>query len=87
MSSKYLRQDLKSANNLILKDVKNNHQTCSVKEESAHKNFANATENHLSQSLFFHRVAGWRLTTLSKKRRWQSSFPMNFTKFVRIFFA
>ena len=87
MSSKYLRQDLKSANDSILKDVKNSHQRCSVKEKSVHKNFVNFTENHLSQSLFFNRVAGWRLTTLSKKRRWQSSFPMNFTKFVRTFFA
>ena len=41
-------------------------QRCSVKK-GVLKNFTKLTAKHLSQSLFFHKAAGFRLATLLKK--------------------
>ena len=41
------------------------------------------TGKHLCQSHFFNKVAGLRPATLLEKRPWHSSFPVNFTKFLR----
>ena len=46
-------------------------------------NFAKLTGKHMCQSLFFNDVAGFRPTTLLKKRLWQRYFPVSFAKFVR----
>ena len=45
--------------------------------------FAKFTGKHLSQSLFFNKVAGLRPTTLLKKRLWHRCFRKNFAKFQR----
>ena len=42
--------------------------------------FAKFTGKHLSQTLFFHKVAGLRPATLLKERLWDRCFPMNFAK-------
>ena len=42
----------------------------------------NSQENTCT-SLFFHKVAGLRPTTLSKKRLWHGCFTVNFVKFLR----
>ena len=47
------------------------------------RNFAKFTPKHLSQSLFFNKVASLRPATLVKKRLWLRCFPMNFAKFLR----
>ena len=47
------------------------------------RNFAKFTWKHLSQSLFFDKVADLRLATLLKKRLWHRCFPMHFVKFLR----
>ena len=47
------------------------------------KNFAQFTEKHLRQSLFFNKVAGLSLATLLKKRLWRRCFPVNFVRFLR----
>ena len=47
------------------------------------RNFAQFTEKHLCQSLFFKKVAGLRPATLLKKRFWHRCFPVNFVKFPR----
>ena len=46
------------------------------------KNFTKFTGMHLSQSLFFDRVAGLR----PKKTLWHRYFPVNFAKFLRTYF-
>ena len=50
------------------------------------RNFAKFTEKHLCQSLFFNKVAGLRPATLLKKRLWHRCFPVDFMKFLRIYF-
>ena len=47
------------------------------------KNFAKFRGKHLSQSLFFNKVAGLRPATLLKKRLWHRCFLVNFAKFLR----
>ena len=47
------------------------------------RNFAKFTGKHLCQILFFNKVAGFRPSTLSKKRLWHWCFPANFAKFLR----
>ena len=44
------------------------------------RNFVKLIGKHLSQSLFFNKIAG--LATLSKKRLWYRCFPVNFVKFL-----
>ena len=56
------------------------HRRCFVKK-SALRNFVKFTGKHLSQSLFFNKVAGLRPATLLKKRLWHSCFHVNFAKF------
>ena len=41
--------------------------------------FLKISQEHLSQSLFFNRLAGLR----PKKRLWHRCFPVNFAKFLR----
>ena len=49
------------------------------------RNFVKFTGKHLSQSLFFNKVAGClRPATLLKKRIWYRYFHVNFVKFLRI---
>ena len=43
----------------------------------------NFTGEHLCQSLFFKKVAGFRPATLLKKRLWHRCFPENFANFLR----
>ena len=52
-------------------------------KKSVLKNFGTFTGKHLFQSLFFNKVLGLRSATLSKKRLWHRSFPVNFQKFLR----
>ena len=49
------------------------------------KNFAKFPGKHLCQSLFFNKAAGLP-GTLLKKILWHRCFPVNFTKFSRIYF-
>ena len=44
------------------------------------RSFAKFTGKHLCQSLFFNKVAGFRLATLLKKKLWQRCFPVNYAK-------
>ena len=44
------------------------------------RNFTKFTGKHLSQSLFFNKVAGLRTETLLKKRLWHRCFPVNFAR-------
>ena len=46
-------------------------------KKSALKNFAKFTGKHLCQGLFFNKVAGFRPSTLLKKRLWHV-FPCEF---------
>ena len=66
--------------------VLNGHQRCSVKK-CVLRNFAEFTEKHLCQSLFFNKVSGLRTATLLKKRLWHRCFPVNFAKFLRTHFS
>ena len=50
------------------------------------KKLAKFTGKHLSQSLFFNKVAGLRPASLSKKTLWHRCFPLNFVKFLRTLF-
>ena len=61
---------------------RSSHRSCSVKNKVL-RNFAEFTGKHLSQSLFFNKVAGLRPATLSKKRLWHMCLPSNFVKFLR----
>ena len=47
----------------ILKDFlcRSSHRWCSIEKGGALKNFAKLTRNHLCQSLFLNKVAGWGL--------------------------
>ena len=47
------------------------------------RNFVKIIGKHLSQSLFFNKVAGLGPATLFKKRLWHRCFPVNFAKFLR----
>ena len=51
-------------------------------EKVALEKFAKFTGKHLSQSLFFNKIAG-RPATFLKKRLWSRCFPVNFGKFLR----
>ena len=44
------------------------------------KNFAKFTGKHMSWSLFFNKVAGFRPATFLKKRHQHRHFPVNFAK-------
>ena len=50
------------------------------------RNFAKFTGKHLSQCLFFNKVAGLRAATLLKRRPWYRRFPVIFAKFLRTLF-
>ena len=62
--------------------TRRSHRRCSVKKDVL-KSTAKITENHLLQSFFFNKVAGFRPATLLKKRLWHMCFPVNFMKFLR----
>ena len=62
--------------------LRSSHHRCSMKK-GVLRNFTKFTRKHLYQSLFFNKVAGLTLATLSKKRLWQRCFPVDFAKFVR----
>ena len=47
------------------------------------RNFTKFTGKHLCQILFINKVAGLRLATLLKTRRWHTRFPVNFVDFLR----
>lgn len=49
------------------------------------KIFSKLTGEYLCQSLFFKKVGGLRLATLSKKRMWYRRFPVNIEKFNNTF--
>ena len=51
-----------------------------------HRNFAKFTVKHLSQSLFFDKVAGLRSAPLLNKRLWQKCFLANIAKFLSALF-
>ena len=55
-------------------------------KKGALRNFAKFTGEHLRQSLFFNKVAGFRPAILFKKRPWHKYFPVNFAKFLRAAF-
>ena len=48
------------------------------------RNFSTFVGKHLSQSIFFNKVAGLKPATLLKKRLWDRCFPVYFAKFLRI---
>ena len=50
------------------------------------KNFTKFRRKHLCQSLFFSKVADLRPATLLQKILWHMYFPVNFARFLRIFF-
>ena len=50
------------------------------------KTLAKFRRKHLSQKLFFDKVAGLRPTTLLKKTLRHECFPVNFAKFLRMHF-
>ena len=50
------------------------------------KSFAKFTEKHLCKSLFLNKVADQWPATLFKKRLWNRCFPVDFAKFLRLFF-
>ena len=54
-----------------------------VRKKDVLRNFTKITGKHLSQSLFFNKVAGARPTTLLKMKLWHRCFPVNFVKFLR----
>ena len=47
------------------------------------KIFAKFKGKHLSQNLFFKKVAGLKPASLLKKRLWRRCFSVNFAKFLR----
>ena len=47
------------------------------------RNFAKFPGEHLCQSLFFKKVVGLSLATLSKTRLWHRCFPVSSAKFLR----
>ena len=50
------------------------------------RNFTKFTGKRCCQSLFFNQVAGFRSTTLLKRRLWHRCFPVNFSKFLKTLF-
>ena len=64
---------------------RSSHRRCSGKM-GALRNFAKVTGKHLSQSLFFNKVAGVRSANLLKMSLWHRYFPVNFAKFLRTLF-
>ena len=50
------------------------------------ENFTKFTGKHLCQILFFNKVVSLRPATLLQKRLWHRCFPLNFAKFLRLFF-
>ena len=50
------------------------------------KSFAKFTEKHLCKSLFLNKVADQWPATLFKKGLWNRCFPVDFAKFLRLFF-
>ena len=67
------------ASELSVELHRSSHQRCS-ETKGVLNIFAKFTGKHLSQSLFFNKVAGLRPTTLLKERLWYRCFPMNFEK-------
>ena len=55
-------------------------------KKGALRNFTKFTGKHLCQSLFLNKVAGLQPATLSRKRVWDSGFPLNFEKYLRTHF-
>ena len=51
------------------------------------KNFAKFTGKHLFQSPYFNKLAGLSTATLLKKSLWHRCFPVNFAKFLHIFYG
>ena len=47
------------------------------------ENFTKLTEKHLSQSLFFNKVAGLKPATLLRKRLWHKWIPVNSCEFLQ----
>ena len=80
MIIKYL-DEYNSAKHLLTLN-RSSHQRCSIKKGFL-KNLAKFIGKHLSQSLFFNKVASLRLATLLKKRLWHRCFPVKFAKFLR----
>ena len=66
--------------------LRGSHQKCFVRKGLL-RNFAKFTGKHLCQSHFFNKVAGLRPRTLLKEGLWHRCFPVNFTKFIGIFFS
>ena len=65
--------------------LRGSHQKCFIRKGLL-RNFAKFTGKHLCQSHFLNKVAGLRPRTLLKERLWHRCFPVNFTKFIGIFF-
>ena len=61
---------------------RSSHQKSSLKK-GVLRNFTKFTGKHLSQGLFFNKVAGHRPANLSKKRLWHRCCPVNFANFLR----
>ena len=61
---------------------RSSHRRCSVKK-GVLRNTAKFTGKQLCQSLFLHKIAGFRPVTLFKKRLWHRCFPVNFMKFLK----
>ena len=47
------------------------------------RKFTKFRRKHLSQGLFFNKVAGLRPATLLKKKLWHRCFPLNFATLLR----
>ena len=61
------------------------HRKCSLKN-GVLKNFAKFAGKDLCQSLFFHKVTGFRPAILLKRRLWQNCFTVNFANILRTHF-
>ena len=58
---------------------------CYLDETTTHPNEEN--RKHLSCSLYFNNVAGWKPATLLKKKLPNKLFPVNFVKILRTFIS
>ena len=62
--------------------TRSSHQKCSARKGIL-RNFVKFTGKHLSQSVFFNKVAGLMPASLLKKSLRHSCSPVNFAKFLR----
>ena len=61
---------------------RSSHRRCSIRK-CVLRNFAKFAGKYMCQSLFFNKVAVFRVATFFKKRLWHRCFPVNFVRFLR----